>query len=113
MCAFCSLLSDGPHWTEAGTDAGRTTDRQSGRARYLDRLYRAKLVNRILAHYGCTVSDWGNNKYIVRSLRGQTAIVDNLMQVWVAAEQIAKKPADPLDPNLLSALAESAPVERG
>ena len=104
MCAFCALMTGTTHWTEAGSDVARTGDSPTGRDRFLGRIHRTKLVNRVLAHYGCSVSDWANSSYIVRGQRGQATIVDNLPQVWMAAEQIAKKVADPLDPALLAAL---------
>ena len=47
MCALCGILTDGPHWTEAGTDVGRAGVGPEGRQRYLERMYRLKLLNRI------------------------------------------------------------------
>ena len=111
MCAFCSLMADGSvHWTEAGSDAGQTDEPESGRERYLGRLRRVALVNRILDHYGCEASDWANNQYIVRSRDGRTTLVAHLPQVWAAAEEIAGRPLDPLDPALLDALRDAALV---
>ncbi len=104
MCAFCALLSGGSHWSEAGTDAAES-DAPSGPTRLIERHQRARLVNRILAHHGCKLSDW-NNSYILKGQRGQTSIVDSLPQVWASAEQISKKSADPLDPELLEALSK-------
>ena len=105
MCAFCAMMTDGSvHWTEAGTDAGRSGAPESGRTRYLGRLNRVALVNRILDHFGCQASDWANNQYVVRSRTGRTALVAHLPQVWAAAEEIAGRPLDPLDPALLAAL---------
>ena len=111
MCAFCAMMADGDtHWTEAGTDAGQTAEPESGRARYLGRLRRVALVNRILDHYGCEASDWANNQYIVRSRDGRTTLVAHLPQVWAAAEEIVGRPLDPLDPALLDALRDAALV---
>ena len=69
------------NWTETGTDAGRTTEAERGRARYLGRLRRVALVNRVLDHYGCQASDWANNQYVVRSRAGRTTKVAHLPQV--------------------------------
>ena len=105
MCAFCAMMADGDsHWTEAGTDAGQTAEPESGRARYLGRLRRVALVNRILDHSGCEASDWANNQYVVKSRDGRTSLVAHLPQVWAAAEEIAGRPLDPLDPALVDAL---------
>ena len=95
MCAFCAMMADGTvHWTEAGTDAGQSGVPESGRERYLGRLRRVSLVNRILDHYGCQASDWANNQYVVRSRAGRTTMVAHLPQVWAAAEEIAGRPLD-------------------
>lgn len=105
MCAFCAMMAGGStHWTEAGTDAGQTAEPESGRTRYLGRLRRVALVNRILDHYGCEASDWANNQYVVKSRDGRTSLVAHLPQVWAAAEEIAGRPLDPLDPALVDAL---------
>ena len=98
------MMSGGTHWTEAGTDAGRAGEAESGRPRYLGRLHRAALIGRILDHYGCTASDWANSQYVVRGRSGRTAIVAHLPEIWAAAEEIAGRPLDPLDPALLGAL---------
>ena len=72
MCAFCAMMAGGTHWTEAGTDAGRAGEAESGR----------------------------------------TALVAHLPQVWAAAEEIAGRPLDPLDPALLDALRHTATAQR-
>ena len=110
MCAFCAMLSGGgAHWTEAGTDAGRSREEETGRSRYLNRLYRVGLMNRILDYYDCAVEDWANNKYIVRGHSGRTAIVDQLPQVWMTVDDIAGRPTDPLDSGLLEKLRRRDP----
>ena len=50
------MMAGGTHWTEAGTDAGRAAEPETGRTRYLGRLNRVALINRILDHYGCAAS---------------------------------------------------------
>ena len=113
MCAFCAMMADGTvHWTEASTDAGQGRAPENGRERYLGRLRRVSLVNRILDHYGCQASDWANSQYVVRSRAGHTTMVAHLPQVWAAAEEIAGRPLDPLDPALLDSLRRSMPVPR-
>ena len=111
MCAFCAMLSGGgPHWTEAGTNAGSSSEVEGGRVRYLSRLYRVGLMNRILDYYGCVAEDWSNNNYIVRSRSGQTVIVDQLPQVWMTVDGIAGKQTDPLDSGLLAVLRQRDPA---
>ena len=114
MCAFCAMMADGStHWTAAGTDAGQTAEPESGRTRYLGRLRRVALVNRILDHYGCEASDWANNRYVVKSRDGRTSLVAHLPEVWAAAEAIAGRPLDPLDPALLDALRRATATGSG
>lgn len=109
MCAFCAMLSGETHWTEAGTDAGRTAEAESGRPRYLGRLRRAALIDRILDHYSCAAADWAGSQYVVRGRSGRTAVVAHMPGIWAAAEEIAGRPLDPLDPTLLAALRRTAP----
>lgn len=110
MCAFCTMFSSGPHWTEAGTNVGRSGVTPVGNARFVDRAYRLKLINRILRHYGCKADDWAGGQYLVHSHRGRTEVVEQLPQIWMTVEDIAAKPVDPLDPKLLSMLADAGPV---
>ena len=112
MCAFCTMFTSGPHWTEAGTDAGHSGATPVGNARFIDRAYRLKLINRILAFYGCKAGDWAGGQYLVHSHRGRTELVEHLPQIWMTVEAIATKPVDPLDSQLLTALAETGPVTR-
>jgi hypothetical protein len=105
MCALCGVLMDGPHWTEAGTDAGRSDDAPEGRTRYLERVYRIALINRVLGHYGCQARDWAGNQYVVQNISGGASeVVVNLPQLWQALENVTRKPADPLDPELIGRL---------
>jgi hypothetical protein len=41
---------------------------------------------------------------VLRGKTGQTAMVDNLAELWAAAEQLGKGPCDPLDDTLLDTL---------
>ncbi len=90
MCALCSALLTS-HWAESG--AGRR-----------ERVFRARLVNRVLAHFGLELSDWAGRVYLLRDRKGKTAVVDDLGGLWVAAERLAGRPLDPLDPDLVASL---------
>ncbi len=103
MCAFCALMTSDSHWSEQGTDAAQSSP-QAGRARMMERHRRVSLVNRALSFHGCKLSDWNNKNYILRGQRGQTVIAGSLPEIWARAEEISKKPADPLDPNFLAVL---------
>ena len=109
MCALCGVLSDGPHWTEAGTDGGRAREAPAGRARHLERRHRLALLNRILAAYGCKADDWAGAQYLVHNRSGgATEVVADLPRIWLAVERLIRRPPDPLDPDLVSVLEEAA-----
>lgn len=104
MCGFCAVFTGIPHWTETANDAGdhaEFTDRHAWR---LVRQRRVRLINAVLAHYGCRIDDWMSTQYLLSSQRGGTDIVDQLPQVWRSVEDIAQRPIDPLDPELLAFL---------
>ncbi len=111
MCGFCALVAGITHWTEAGSDAAAGVPRTARDLR-LERAYRVRLANAVLAHYGCTLEDWAGGQYIVRSQRGRSELVLALPQVWQTAEAIAGRPIDPLDPELLARLAAIAAERR-
>jgi hypothetical protein len=90
MCPLCGVLLTS-HWAE----------RDSGRR---ERVLRVRLLNRVLAHFGLELGDWSGRVYLLRDRKGKTAVVNDLSGLWAAAEQLAGRPLDPLDPALLAAL---------
>jgi hypothetical protein len=91
MCVLCGVLLN-DHWAE-----------QEGGRR--GRVFRARLLNRVLAFYGLRLDDWGGRLWVLRDRKGRAAVVDDLGAVWVEAERLAGRPLDPLDPALVAALA--------
>ena len=89
MCALCGVLLD-HHWAEAD---GRRA-----------RVFRVKLANRVLDHFGLRLDDWGGRVYVLRDRKGRSAVVANLGVLWVEAERLAGRTLDPLDPDLVHAL---------
>ena len=113
MCALCGVLTDGPHWTEAGTDAGRSDAAPTGRERHLERTRRLALLNRVLGAYGCTADDWAGAHYMVhRRSGGATEMAADLPTLWAAVEGLVGYAPDPLDPALVERL-EAAPAAEG
>lgn len=90
MCALCGVLLTS-HWAE----------RDSGRR---ERVFRVRLLNRVLDHFGLELGDWSGRVYILRDRKGKSAVVDDLGSLWTAAEQLAGRPLDPLDPAFVAAL---------
>ena len=110
MCALCGVLTDGPHWTEAGTDAGRSAAAPTSRERHLDRARRLALLNRVLSAYGCAADDWAGAHYMIqRRSGGATEMATDLPGLWLAVEGLTGRAPDPLDPALVAQL-EDAPA---
>ena len=105
MCSLCGILGGRGHWTESASSpevfAGRAEAHTAGR----ERQQRTRLLNVVLRHYGLSVSDWTAGKSVLRSATGRTELVDNVGELWPAAERLTGHPLDPLDPALLTALA--------
>lgn len=90
MCALCGVLLTS-HWAE----------RDSGRR---ERVFRVRLLNRVLSHFGLELGDWSGRVYVLRDRKGKAAVVADLGSLWTAAEALAGRPLDPLDPALVAAL---------
>ena len=104
MCGLCGVLGAEDHWTDAAGNADVFGDRTVQQTRRQERQYRVALANRVLGHYGFKLGDWEGISYLLKTHTGRSAIVDNLAALWPAAEQIVKRPCDPLDPALIAAL---------
>lgn len=108
MCGFCAVFSGVPHWTETASDAGDRAVETGGPERRISRQRCMRLLNAVLAHFGCRLDDWMTAQYLVSSQTGRTEIVMQLPQVWRVVEDIAGRAVDPLHPELLAALAARA-----
>tara|TARA_B100001123_G_scaffold408432_1_gene501606 strand:- start:143 stop:394 length:252 start_codon:yes stop_codon:yes gene_type:complete len=69
-----------------------------------ERQQRTQLINRVLKYYGLSLTDWPPNAFILKSHTGKIELVNNLTELWAAAETITKKDCDPLAPELLAGL---------
>jgi hypothetical protein len=67
------------------------------------RQVKTRLANHILAHYGLRLSDAGGS-LLLRSATGHAVLVPHLGALWPAADRLARKNCDPLDPELFAAL---------
>jgi hypothetical protein len=68
------------------------------------RVFRVRLVNRVLAFYGLRLDDWSGRVWVLRDQKGRSAVVENLGSLWAEAERLAGRRLDPLDPELVRAL---------
>ena len=106
MCGLCGVFGVESHWTDsAGRDA--TLGGAAAPNRAVERARRVELANRVLEFYGLVLADWGGHAYVLRDRTGRSAIVQALSELWPAAERLAGRPCDPLDPALHDALARA------
>jgi hypothetical protein len=68
------------------------------------RVFRGRLLSRVLAFYGLRLDDWSGRVWVLRDAKGRSVVVENLGAVWVEAERLAGRRLDPLDPELVAAL---------
>ena len=112
MCGLCGVLGADSHVLEGTSDGARRERASAPRRRRLERARRVRLVNRVLAPFGCVLRDWNGARYVLRGPSGKTALLDNLPQVWRALERMAARPVDPLDPALIADLRRGPGVTR-
>lgn len=107
MCSLCGVLGDGDHWTDAAARPAAFARRARQVTRRQERQRRVALANRVLGRYGLALEDFAGQSYVLRSRTGRTELVPDLVGMWGAAERLAGRPCDPLDPALIAALARS------
>jgi len=100
MCGLCGVFLTEGSWS----DVSVRSPASGGRTRRHERLHRVALANRVLKLFRASVSDWNGVSYVVSDGTGQTAIVESMAAVWPVAEQLCKRPIDPLDERVLEAL---------
>ncbi|HSA80420.1 MAG TPA: hypothetical protein VLE23_06330 [Geminicoccaceae bacterium] len=69
-----------------------------------ERARRIALANRVLRHYALKLADFEGQSYVLRGATGRQELVPHLVGMWAAAEQLAGRACDPLDPDLIRAL---------
>lgn len=104
MCALCGVLGGRGHWTESAAAPEAFASRAEAHTRTRERRERTRLVNQVLGHYGLRLGDWAAGGHLLRGSTGRTALVDNLSQMWAAADDLGRRDCDPLDPELLAHL---------
>ncbi len=104
MCSLCGVLGGRGHWTESSSSPEAFASRQEATTRRRERQERTRLANRVLQHYGLKLSDFSGGSYVLSTRTGRSKIVDNITEVWIAAEDMTGRACDPLDPALLAGL---------
>jgi hypothetical protein len=104
MCGLCGIVGNAPHWTD-GVPAPSAPDTPTRRR---ERQARVRGLNRVLAPFGLTASDWQAHAYVIATRTGRQEIVDNTAHLWQAAARLRGQPCDPLDPVLIVRLESEA-----
>ena len=103
MCGLCGVLGAEAHWTDAAARP-EAFGGQAQPTRRQERFARIELANSILRHYGLKLGDFEGKSYVLRSATGRQELVPHLPGMWAAAERLAGRACDPLDPALIAAL---------
>ena len=90
MCTLCNVLLN-EHWAE-----------QEGGRR--ERVFRVRLLNRVLGFYGLKLDDWSGRVWVLRDAKGRSTVIADLGSLWAEAEKLAGRTLDPLDPDLVASL---------
>ena len=98
MCSLCGILGGNEHWADAVARPGVFTRNTERVDRRRERANRVRVANEVLAPFGMTLSDWQGTSFLLATRTGKTEIVEDLGHLWPAAERLAGKACDPLDP---------------
>jgi hypothetical protein len=105
MCGLCGIVGNAPHWTDGvPAPAAPRPATPDPTTRRRERQARVRGLNRVLAPFGLTASDWQAHAYVIATHTGRQEIVDNTAHLWQAAARLRGKPCDPLDPVLIARL---------
>ena len=104
MCALCAVLGRSMHWTDMTGRAEFQVDGNMVTRRY-ERARRAALIRPLFDKLGLELNDWGGSSWLVSDRAGNNEEVYQLTEIWAAAERLAGRPCDPLDPDLIESLA--------
>ena len=112
MCSLCGILSGRGHWTDSRTNPSVFAAREQPHTVARERQHRVRILNRVLAHYGLSVSDWSATAYVLKTRTGRTRLVSNLSELWPVAEELVGRHCDPLDHRLLASLGSGGDLDR-
>jgi hypothetical protein len=100
LCGLCGVLAGAEHWSDgvAGATGGTPTQR---------RQVRNRIANTVLEYYGLKLRDTGGGSALLQNQTGASTVVPHLGALWPAAERLAGRRCDPLDPELVAALMRS------
>lgn len=102
MCSLCGVIGGDQHWTDAAARPGVFTRNVERLDRRRERARRVVAVNRILVAFGMSLSDWQGSSFVLATRTGKSEMIEDLGHLWPAAERLAGRPCDPLDPALIA-----------
>lgn len=95
MCGLCGLLGEDIHWSDPlGDEVPRRRER----------LRRISAINRVMAPFRLSVSDFQGSAYLVHGATGRQELASGLDELWSKAQAILGRPLDPLDSRVLDYL---------
>jgi len=112
MCGLCGVLGGPRHWADAAARPGVYTQHGDEFERRRERRARIAGLGAALRPVGLKVDDWQGTAYLLADRTGASVLVDDLAQLWAAADRLGTRPCDPLDPAWIEAL-ESASLAGG
>jgi hypothetical protein len=93
MCGLCGMFGAADHWTnQSGAEAVQ---------RMAERQHRVRVANEVLGVYRLRCGEW-QGRFTVSSGTGRSLVVDHVGALWPAAEKLAGRPIDPLDPAVIA-----------
>jgi hypothetical protein len=96
VCVLCYGLAGEEHWTDARLGPEPAAALKARRRR---------ILVRVLGAHGLDYSDDPTGlTSLISDRKGNVAVARSLGEVWAAAEQVAGRRLDPLDPALLDRL---------
>lgn len=98
MCGLCGLLGEDMHWSDPLGD---------GPPRRRERLRRVAAINRVLAPFRLSVSDFQGSAYLLQGATGRQELASGLEQLWSQAQAMLGRPLDPLDVRVLAHLEQT------
>jgi hypothetical protein len=96
VCVLCYGLAGEEHWTDARVGPMPVAALKARRRR---------ILSRVLGAHGLDYSDDPTGlTSLISDRKGNVTVARSLGEVWAAAELVAGRPLDPLDPALLDRL---------
>jgi hypothetical protein len=95
MCGLCGMFGGADHWTDQSGSLGLDWA--------AERRHRVEVANLVLEPFEVRCTEW-HGRLTVSGRTGRSVVVDHLGALWPAAEKLAGRRIDPLDPAVIDRL---------